>query len=556
MTAAARPALLLLLGAAGLLLVIACLNVSNLQLARASTRQRELAVRLAIGADRGRVTRQLLAEALVLSAIAGAAGLGLAFAGVKVLLALEPAAVPRLDAVALDVRAFVFALVVALATTVVLALVASFRTSPQAIRETLSDGQRTLAGGRGERARQAFVIGQVALTIVLLTGAGLLTRSFLHLLAVDPGFRTEDALILRLTWPAVDDDEVQTARRVETQRSLIARLRALPGADDAGLINEFPIGPGYFSNGQFLELSHPDEVQNFEDFAKLGSTVADRAGFAAYRVASAGYFTAMGIPLVRGRLFDEADGPDAPHVAVISESLAKTKWPDRDPIGRFVQFGNMDGDLRAFRVIGVVGDVREISPESPPGPIFYGHYRQRPVSRFSLVVRASAASRLAAAARTEVRALEPQAPLHIRPVEEALDAALEGRRFSLVLIGVFGVAALVLAALGIYGLVSYLVAQRTREIGIRLALGADARDVLRLVVGAGARLAAIGLALGLIGAFAATRSLQGMLFGIEATDPVAFAAVVALTMGTVLAACYVPARRAMGLPPSIALRAD
>ncbi len=555
LTASARPALLLLLGAAALLLTIACLNVSNLQLARASARQRELAVRLAIGADRWRVTRQLLAEALVLSVAAGAAGIGLAYAGVRAMLALQPANVPRIDNVTVDVRVLAFALSVAMVTGVALALTAALRTARHDIRDALSEGQRTMAGGRGERARQVLVVGQVALTIVLLAGAGLLARSFFLLLAVDPGFRTDGALILDLTWPYATDTNVR-ARRMSIQRELIARLKGLPGVEDAGLVNVFPIGPGFFSDGQFIEMTSPDEIQSLEDFARLGEQGKSRVGYAAYRIASRGYFTSMGIPLLRGRLFEDSDGPDAPHVALISESLAKAKWGDRDPIGRFVQFGNMDGDIRGFRIVGVVGDVREESMESLPEPIFYGHYAQRAVSRFGVVVRAAAPAAMAGAARRVVRDLDPQAPLQIRTVEEALDRALAGRRFSLALIGVFSGVALLLAALGIYGLISYLVAQRTREFGIRLALGAEPRDVLKLVVGKGTVLAVIGVAAGLAAALALTRFLEGMLFGVGRTDPIAFGIVLAVTLGTVIVASYLPARKAMHVAPAMALRAE
>jgi ABC-type antimicrobial peptide transport system permease subunit len=241
---------------------------------------------------------------------------------------------------------------------------------------------------------------------------------------------------------------------------------------------------------------------------------------------------------------------------VISESLARAKWPDRDPIGRFVQFGNMDGDLRGFRIVGVVGDVREESTEAPPEPIFYGHYRQRYVSRFSLVARTLSPGVVATAARQAVRELDAQAPLEIRTVDEALDSTLAGRRFSLTLIGVFSGAALVLAALGIYGLISYLVAERTREFGIRLALGAEATDVLRLVVGRGTILAAIGMVIGIIAALALTRLLEGMLYGISPTDPIAFGGVLLLTLITVIVASYVPARRVMRIAPATALRGE
>ena len=555
LTATSRPVLLLLFGAAVLLLAIACLNVSNLHLARASTRQRELALRLAVGADRGRLTRQLLAEALVLSVAASVVGAAIAFAGVGALAALQPANVPRLADVSVDAGVLGFALLVAVGTAALLGILTSFRTSPTKLRESLGEGQRTMGGGRGERARQGLVVAQVALTMVLLVGAGLLARSFMQVLAVDPGYSTANALVLDLIWPFTRD-ALPRQRRVDSQRAVLTELAQLPGAERVGLISSFPLGRGFFPNGRFIEMTRPDEFASFDDIRALGAAAKARFGLAEYRIASEDYFAAMGIPLIRGRLFEPSDGPDAPHVAVISESLAKTKWPGQDAIGRFVQFGNMDGDLRGFRIVGIVGDVREISPEAVPGPMFYGYYQQRPTSRVSIVVKSAAPTGLTAAARQIVRTVDPEVPLQIQTVEDAFDRALEGRRFSLLLIGVFSACALVLATLGVYGLMAYLVSQRTREIGIRLALGAEATDVVALIVGRGVWLAVIGVTIGSLGALGLTRLLDGMLFGVSASDPIAFASVIALTLMAVLLATWVPARRALQVAPVVALRAD
>jgi putative ABC transport system permease protein len=555
LTGSTRPVLLLLFGAAILLLVIACLNVSNLHLARASARSRELALRLAIGANRGRIVRQLLAEAIVLAAGAVLVGAAIAVGGVRALATLQPANLPRIADVGVDVTVLAFAIIVAIATAILLGLMTALRVSPERLRDSLTDGQRTVAGGRSERVRQTLVVAQVALTIVLLAGAGLLARSFVRVLSIDPGYRTDNALILDLIGSFSRGSD-ERARRMQMQHELLGALSALPGVEQAGLISAFPLGAGNFPDGRFLEMTRPDEIKSFDDVVKLGDQAKVRAGQAAYRIASEGYFAAMRIPLVRGRLFEESDGPDAPHVAVISESLARAKWPNQDPIGRFVQFGNMDGDLRGFRIVGIVGDVRELSPETLPGPIFYGYYRQRTALRASVVVRATAPAGLAATARQLVARIDPEMPLQIRTVDDAFDRALAGRRFSLMLIGVFSACALILATLGVYGLMSYLVAQRTREIGIRLALGADARDVLRLVVGRAVLLAAAGIVSGTAAALGLTRLLEGMLFGITATDPVAFAAVMALTLTSVVAASYLPARRAIQVAPIVALRAD
>ena len=405
LTATSRPVLLLLFGAAILLLAIACLNVSNLYLARASTRQRELAVRLAIGAGRGRLTRQLLAEALVLAVAASAVGVAIAFAGVRALAALQPANVPRIADVRVDAGVLGFALAVAVGTAVLLGLLTSVRTSPTKLRESLGEGQRTMGGGRGERVRQGLVVAQVALTMVLLVGASLLARSFVQVLAVDPGYSTANALILDLMWTFARDPEARQ-RRLDAHREVLTQVSQLPGIERVGLTNAFPLGGGNFPDGRFIEMTRPDEITSLDDYAKLHNQKT-RTGNAGYRIASEGYFAAMGIPLIRGRLFEVSDGPDAPHVAVISESLAKTQWPGADPIGRFIQFGNMDGDLRGFRIVGIVGDVRELSPETLPGPMFYGYYQQRPTSRVSVVVKAASPSALAASGPADRAAGRP-----------------------------------------------------------------------------------------------------------------------------------------------------
>lgn len=555
LTASVRPALMMLFAAAGLLLLIACLNASSLQLARAAARGRELAVRLAIGADSWRLTRQLVAEALVLSTLASAIGVGVALVGVRLLLVLQPSNVPRLGEVAVHGGVLVFAIGVAVVTAMVLGLASAARTSRGHPADVLRGGRAAGGSRRSERVRQTLVVVQVASMIVLLAGAALLARSFARVVAVDPGFRTDNALLLDLTWPYSADERVRE-RRVQTMREVLARLRALPGMADTGLVSAFPIGPGNFNNGQFIEMSRPDEIQSFEDFARLAAGARTRTGLAAYRIASAGYFTAMGVPLIRGRLFDEADGPDAPHVALISASLAARQWPGQDPIGRIIQFGNMDGDLRGLRVVGIVGDVREVSPESQPGPIVYGHYQQRALSRFSVVARGVAPAQAAPAARRIVRELDGDLPVQVRTVETSLARAVEGRRFSLTLVVVFGAAAFVLAMLGVYGVVSCFVAQRTREIGIRLALGAQPSDIRRLVVRRGLSLTGLGVAAGLAAALILTRYLEGMLFGVEGVDAVAYASVLAVTAATALVASEVPAWRATRVAPLSALNAD
>ena len=511
--------------------------------------------RLAVGAGRLRLARQLLAEALVLCLAGGAAGVLIAVAGVRGLVALQPGNLPRIDNVQLHWTVLGFALGVSALAAVILTIAATLRTGDTDLKTDLAESQRTAAGGRAsQRLREVLSVSQVALTLVLLIGAGLLTRSFVHVLTVNPGYRVERALVLDLTSPGFPDRDARR-RHAVFQHDLIARLRALPGVTEVALVNDFPLGGGWYANGQFIEMTRVDEFTSMEDFRTLDAAAKSRTGFAGYRIASEDYFRMMGIPLIRGRAFDEGDGPDAPHVAVISESLAKTRWPDQDPIGRFIQFGNMDGDLRGFRIVGIVGDVRELTMEAVPGSLFYGYYQQRVSQRFSVVVRANALDTVAPAAQQIVRQLNPDIPVQVRRIEEAFDRSLAGRKFSLVLIAVFSGAALVLAMLGIYGLIAYLVTQRTKEIGIRIALGASSRDLLKMIVGKGVLLALTGTAVGVAVALALTSLVEGMLYGVTARDPIAFAGVAALILCAVLAASYVPARRALKVAPVDSLRA-
>ena len=557
LTATAKPTLQLLFGAALLLLVIACTNVSNLLLARGASRRREIAVQLAIGAARWQILRQSIAETLVLCVAGCAAGLALAAAAVRVLVLLEPSTVPRLREVDVNLAALLFAAAVSTITAVLLGLLTSWHGRDTDVRQVLSEGARTgTEGRRGRRARELLVVAQVAVTLVLLAGTALLARSFVQLLAVHPGFRTDDAFVLDLTITRAGDPGART-RQIDVQQALLERLRVLPGVTDVGLTSGFPLGGGSYNNGQFLEMTRHDELKSYDDIAKLGAAaVKQRAGQAGLRIVSEGYFRTMGIPLVRGRLFDPADALDAPHVAVISQSLADGKWPNQDPIGRFIQFGNMDGDPRGLRIVGIVGDVREFTFESLPGPLVYEYYRQRPgqASRFSIVLRGPAPHTVSAAAQRAVRDVEPLLPIRARTVEQALDRALSGRRFNLFLVTVFGAAALVLATLGTYGVIAYLVTQRTREISIRRALGAQSLQLCGLVVGRGALLGLIGTGVGLLAALALSRLIQGLLFGVTPTDPVAFASVVGVTGAAVLLACYLPARRAMRIDPAFTLR--
>jgi predicted permease len=338
---------------------------------------------------------------------------------------------------------------------------------------------------------------------------------------------------------------------------LATRLRAIPGVREVGGVNAMPL-QYEGASGQFLILNHPDEVRTFDDWDAI-SRDETRTGYADFRIADAGYFHALGIPLLRGRLFEERDTPEAPHVAVISESLAKKRWPGEDPIGKLINFAGMDADFRPYTIVGIVGDVRDYGLDAEPNPTFYGNARQRlgATRRFTYVLHGDfAAATVTASARTTLRELNPEIPPRFRTIEEIISSNVAERRFNLLLLGVFGGAAFLLAVAGIYGVIAYLVVQQTRDIGIRVALGAEQGDVVRMVVGRGVRFAALGLAAGILAAFWLTRLIGGLLFNVSTTDPLTFAAIALLLLGVTALASWVPARRAARVDPLVALRAD
>lgn len=560
-----RRTLLILLAASGFLLLVACANVVNLLLARAASRGPELATRRAIGAGLRRLAAQFLVEALVLSALGGALGVVLARIGVVSLLALEPGRLPRTESVGVSGAVLLFALALSFGVAAVLALLTSMRTSQGAIAEALTEsGRSRLDSRRGHRMRNALTAAQVAMTLVLLVGAGLLARSFLTLSSVDPGYRTQGALVVDAYLPgAVVGDPFgpsqEAADRLTrvglTRDALVARMRALPGVTAVGVTTLLPLTGGG-SDGEFLIVDRADDVLSLDDFVRLAKD-PDRLGYAEYRVASAGYFRAMGIPLESGRLFDDRDGPTDPVAAVISRSLADVRWPGEDPVGKVIEYGNMDGDLRPYTVVGVVGDVREGSLDAEHRPTFYGNALQRPAAlrtRFSLVLATSDADGLVPAARAAARDVAPDVPVRIRTLSEVFSASLAQRRFSLILLGAFAALAVALAITGIYGVISYLVAQRSREWAVRLALGARRSDVLRRVLTRGAWLVGTGVLVGTLVALAATRVLRSFLYEVSPTDATTFVAVALLLAAVSLAASYVPAVRATRVDPAAVMR--
>jgi predicted permease len=354
-------------------------------------------------------------------------------------------------------------------------------------------------------------------------------------------------VVVELSQPEAPD------RLRRTQSELLERLRALPGAGDAGMVDRIPLSTSS-RNGVFLIQSSPDEVKSFEDFTRLMRDPS-RSGMAEYRSASEGYFETMGIPLVRGRLFAPSDDADAPHVALVSASLVREKWPNEDPIGKLLQFGNMDGDLRLLRVVGIVGDVLHTGLDAPSRATIYTNARQRPPSDYSLVVRsAHVGAAFASSVRDVLREVAPDLPPRLRWIEDVVSESLADRRFQTLLLGVFAATALLLAVFGIYGVLAYGVAERTREIGLRLALGARPNDVLALVVGQGSRLIALGLLIGVVLALGLARLLSRFLYGVGASDPLTYLALVLVLGAIALLACYLPARYASRIDPLISLR--
>jgi predicted permease len=533
-----RKALLIILVAVGFLLLVACTNVANLLLAQMTGRRGEFAVRVALGAGRLRLARQFVTENMLLALAGGALGVVLAFWGVDLILALNQGALPRAEEIGVDARALAFTLGLSLLIALGLGLAAVAHVGGEDVQSGLKGLSRgRSASGEGARLRGLLVVAQVALTMLLLVGAGLLGRSFLRLLEVEPGFRPEGVVAMSMSLDTSGGEEKEK-RAALFYGQLLERLGALPGVTAVGGTNSIPL-TGTGSNGLFL-------IDN--DAAKQGD--------AEYRRTSAGYFAAMGIPLLRGRLYGPADGPGAPPAAVISQALAQKYFPGEDPVGRHIQFGNMDGDKRLLEIVGVVGDVRERGLDAAPSRTIYANAFQRPQSAsLSIVVRAEGdAAALVPAMREAVRSLDPEVPVTFRPLEQVYSSSLDQRRFSLVIFGVFACGALLLAALGLYGVVAYTVRQRTHEIGIRMALGARGRDIIRQVLRRGMTLAGIGIALGLVAALALTRVLASLLYEVGANDPATFACVALVLAAVALAACLIPARRASKVEPMEALR--
>ncbi len=550
-----RKPLFILLGAVGFLLLVACANAANLLLARVAAREREFAIRVALGAGRVRLISQFLTEALMLALAGGALGVVLAQWGVAALLAIAPANLAPSEHVSVNLPVLLFALTMAVGVALSLGFFAAWRAASGNTEQALTErGQGYLGTVQGHRLGRTVATAQLAITLVLLVGAGLLGRSLLRVLSVDPGFRTDHILTMDLALPPAEKD-TEKVQRLSLLNNLLAQLRALPGIKEVGCINDLPLGSD-MSDGIFVVMNPGEPAPRMDQLEKLFQD-STRSGIADFGVASEGYFRALGIPLIRGRMFNASDTMDSPHVALISQALARERWPNQDPLGQTVEFGNMDGDLRLLTVVGIVGDVRVASLESKPPGIIYVDSQQRPADLydFTVVMHTSLPpATLIPAARRIVAQLAPDVPPDLSTFTKVFSDSLKARYFNLLLVGVFAACALLLAMAGIYGVMAYSVEQRTREFGVRMALGAEVADVLRLVLRQGLIIVAVGAALGIVGSFALTRIMSTMLFGITATDPITFAAVTILMVLVALAASYVPARRATKVDPMVALR--
>jgi putative ABC transport system permease protein len=537
-----KPALLVLLGAVALVLLIACANVANLLLARASSRQRELAVRAALGADRGRLIRQLLAESVLLSTVGGIAGLVLAWWTLGALRSTVASRLPiaRLDAVTIDARVLLFTLAIAILSAVVFGLVPALSSAGGSLTTALKEGGRSGSGARGARTRNLFVIVETALALVLLVGAGLLIRSFMTLLNVNPGFDASHTVTMKVTIPSAKykTDDQQRA----FFDNLFQRLDALPGVRATGGNSYLPLA-GMGAATAFEIVGKPNPPSGQEHVADV-------------RVVTHDYFTAMGIPLLRGRAFDQRDTVRNARKVIINETLARKHFPNEDPIGkRIVIWWNDKGE---DEIIGVVADVRDATLETDPRPMTYWPPARFAYPFMTVAIRtAGDAKAIVPAATAALHQIDSDvAAADVRTMNEVMDASVAQRRLTMLLLVVFAGMALLLAAVGIYGVINYTVTQRTQEIGIRMALGAQRGHVLTMVVGQALVLAAAGIAIGAVGAMLLTGLMRNLLFGVQPSDPVTFAAVAAVLGIVAATAASVPGFRATRVDPVIALRTE
>ncbi|HKY06125.1 MAG TPA: ABC transporter permease, partial [Blastocatellia bacterium] len=534
-----RPALIVLLAAVGFVLLIACVNVANLMLVRSAERQKEIALRLALGAGRGRIIRQLLSESLVVAIAGGTAGLLIGVWATRGLVALAPPNVPRLATVGLNLTVLGFTLGVSVLTGLFFGLLPALQTSATNLQAILKEGGRSVAGVMRERTRKVLLVAEVGLALVLLIGAGLMLRTVSELMSVDPGFNADNLLTMRFNLGA---DAYPPEKRHIFFKEMTEQIESIPGIESAALSYSIPID-GSNWNSVFIVGDKP---------------VPPRAELhdAAFTPVSANYFKTLGVRLLKGRLFNETDTPTSPKVIVINETLANRLWPGEDSVGKRIKQGFPESDTPWREVVGVVSDVKLNGIErSVPMQVFLPTAHE-PARSFALIIRTkSEPHAFASTIEQTIRSLDKDLPVYgVRSMDQLLGNGIAQQRLMMVLLGGFAVLALVLAAVGIYGVMSYAVAQRTHEIGIRMAMGARPKDVLRLIVGQGMTLTVIGVSLGLASAFGLTRLMTKLLFGVSATDPVSYLVLTLVLTVVAFLACYLPARRATKVDPMVALR--
>ena len=537
-----RTGLWVLLGAVAFVLLIACANVANLLLARVSTRQKEIAVRAALGASRARIIRQLTTESLLLALTGGAAGLLLASWGVDALVAIAPQDLPRLTTVGIDGRVLLFTLAASAFTGVAVGVISAIRFSGIDINLALKDGGRTLASGGGRNLRGTLMVAEIAFAIVLLAGAGLLVKSFVKLLQVDPGFDSTNVLTARVSLPR--QSYASYDKRVRFFDEAVERIEALPGVESAAFISQAP-----FSHSNI-----------FSSFVVIGAppSPSGQVPESNVRAITPGYFDVMKIPIRQGRRFNAGDIKGRVGAVIINEALAEKYFAGEDPLGKRLNIGVIvdDDEAEEWQIVGLVGDVKHAALDRKAQPEIYVPFKQKAWRGGHLVVRgATDVTGLTGAIRSEILTIDKDQPVYgMELLDQLISGTLTQQRFYMLLLAAFAGAGLLLALVGVYGVLSYTVSQSTREIGIRIALGARRADILKLVVGHGMLLAAAGISIGLLGAFALTRVLSSLLFEVSATDATTFAAIAVITALVALLACYLPARRATKIEPIIALR--
>ena len=532
-----RTSLLVLLGAVAFVLLIAAVNLASLLLARATGRERELAIRAALGAERGRIIRQLFTESMVLACVGGVLGIALAKLGASLLLQLAGRELPRAESVGLDASVVLFTLAISVITGIIFGLVPAIRASSPALQQSLREGTRGSTRGHGG-LRNALVVTEVALAVILVVGAGLMTRSFVKLMQVDLGFVPDNRIAVNFSISTSRHSTPQAMQQV--YGSVLEKVRAVPGVAAAGAIRDLP----FRGDGETIPFLPPGATPGPNGERQRATLM----------FTSDGFFSAMGIPLVAGRDLSPQDRRGAPLAIVVNQAFAKKYFPGENPVGRSIILG----DTTHVPIVGLVGDVHQTAVDESPAPRIYASVYQIFRVKVNLVVRTRDDPRLMIK-RVEdaIRSVDPQQTITAAfTLDEAIGEAVARPRLLTVLLALFGTMGLILGALGIYGVLAYLVTQRTREIGVRLALGAQPRDVLRMVVGSGLRLAIIGVTVGLLGAFALTRLMQGVLYGVTPNDPLTFVSVAAGLLGVAAFASWVPALRATRVDPLVALRSE